>query len=846
MRILILLLPILVLPSFLSAQETFSVPLGSLPFDMAYDSGRDQVYVSLPDTNQVAIISTITHQIVDLLPLSHSPRGIELSLDGSTLFVALRGAGSVAFIDLDLLTIQVVDVEAALTHPLTYDVAQGTPTRLFVSAAPGSGGFARIAMVKLDEGNTSETVASNRIIRCNPTFETSSDFSDLYIGECFSPQSLYKLDLKQPNAPLVLEDDHGSVSGTSRLELSPDGSRIYLGSGQVLDTEDFEQVTSIPPGVQQFGESMDVIFLAQPDSVVRVVDTQTGQFLNEVPLPCTFITIRQMVVLPEDSGFLVLGDTDLCGVILECDSPPSPPESPSPPNGQIGLPLTVTLNWADLTSECFNRYDVFIGTEDPPTTLLCEDTPGLSCFTSLAYDTTYFWQVVATNDLGSVSGPVWSFTTEPCNFRPPTDFSVELEGIGHDMVFDEARRLLYVTVPEENRVYSISTNTFEIVNEIVVGASPHGADLGLDGETLYVALRQAGAVAAVDLETFEIEQIQVGGLLGDTRVYDVIEARPDRLFVSGNPGSNGISRIVMVKLDEGNDVSVVANNRIIRCNPTFEAGPFQSSLYIGECFSPASLYKLDILDETAPIVAEDAHGPVSGTFHLEASPDGERIYLGSGQVVQTSDLMPIGITGSGLHQFGINSDEAYVAQTPAAVDIFETTSFRLVDSFPLPCDPGPIRQFMVFPDDAGFVTLAGNQVCGKIVDPEIVDCNGNGIADNCDVINGFSSDLNQDLFPDECQSIAIPTFIRGDANDDGQVDIADAIWIINSLFQGGQILDCTGANDANADNQFDISDGLYLLAYRLLGGSSPPAPYPACGINADPELEDCLGYTSCP
>jgi hypothetical protein len=57
-------------------------------------------------------------------------------------------------------------------------------------------------------------------------------------------------------------------------------------------------------------------------------------------------------------------------------------------------------------------FDVYLGTESPPTNCLVRGlkktqfNPG-----PLASATTYYWQVIASNDAGVVAGPVWSFTT---------------------------------------------------------------------------------------------------------------------------------------------------------------------------------------------------------------------------------------------------------------------------------------------------------------------------------------------------------------------------------------------------------------------------------------------------
>jgi hypothetical protein len=69
-----------------------------------------------------------------------------------------------------------------------------------------------------------------------------------------------------------------------------------------------------------------------------------------------------------------------------------------------------------------------------------------------------------------------------------------------------------------------------------------------------------------------------------------------------------------------------------------------------------------------------------------------------------------------------------------------------------------------------------------------------------------------------------PYFVRGDSNDDGTVDISDAIHGLQFLFAGGEIV-CEDATDNNDDGALDIADPIALLA-RLFGGA-PPLPLPS-------------------
>ncbi len=92
--------------------------------------------------------------------------------------------------------------------------------------------------------------------------------------------------------------------------------------------------------------------------------------------------------------------------------------------------------------------------------------------------------------------------------------------------------------------------------------------------------------------------------------------------------------------------------------------------------------------------------------------------------------------------------------------------------------------------------------------------------------------------------ITDPPFVRGDANaDDGISDLADAIWLIQFLFVGGEAPPCMEAADANGDLDVNMGDFMYILNWQLLGGNPPPAPFPDCGLVPD---QECVSYDVCP
>ena len=86
-------------------------------------------------------------------------------------------------------------------------------------------------------------------------------------------------------------------------------------------------------------------------------------------------------------------------------------------------------------------------------------------------------------------------------------------------------------------------------------------------------------------------------------------------------------------------------------------------------------------------------------------------------------------------------------------------------------------------------------------------------------------------------------FMRGDANFDGDPDVADAIFVLSYLFRGNPAT-CLDALDANDSGNVDIGDAIYVLAFLFAGGPVPVYPYPDEGI--DPTDDDELGECVCP
>ncbi len=88
-------------------------------------------------------------------------------------------------------------------------------------------------------------------------------------------------------------------------------------------------------------------------------------------------------------------------------------------------------------------------------------------------------------------------------------------------------------------------------------------------------------------------------------------------------------------------------------------------------------------------------------------------------------------------------------------------------------------------------------------------------------------------------------FVRGDGNDDGTLDISDAVTVMMCLFRGVGCPSCLDAADCNDDGAIDTSDAVCALVCVFGPAGCPGPPFPACGDDETADPLDCAQYGSC-
>ena len=123
--------------------------------------------------------------------------------------------------------------------------------------------------------------------------------------------------------------------------------------------------------------------------------------------------------------------------------------------------------------------------------------------------------------------------------------------------------------------------------------------------------------------------------------------------------------------------------------------------------------------------------------------------------------------------------------------------------------------YLLFADDLITCGRGGCEECeNNRLDLEVLACSPSGT---------FDPEVARAL-GEPRWSVPSSTFLRGDVDLDQRITVSDSVILLNRLFAGWANADCEDASDVNDDGALDLSDAIYGLRHLFLGGPEPPAP----------------------
>lgn len=88
-----------VTPSRAQLAPVRTIPVGSNPLDVAYDSAKGVVFVTNSGSNNVSVISDVSNSVVATIPVQSEPSGVAYDSGRGEIFVADSGSGNVSVIN---------------------------------------------------------------------------------------------------------------------------------------------------------------------------------------------------------------------------------------------------------------------------------------------------------------------------------------------------------------------------------------------------------------------------------------------------------------------------------------------------------------------------------------------------------------------------------------------------------------------------------------------------------------------------------------------------------------------------------------------------------------------------
>ncbi|MEY2561452.1 MAG: hypothetical protein QOG51_1867 [Verrucomicrobiota bacterium] len=263
---------------------------------LAADPYRSRVYATVPTSNSVAVIDTVSLSIIKTIPIGSNPAGLAVSVDGAKLWVANSGSTTAAIGVIDLNSLTTLPSIPAPSAPS--DIEEGLGNRLYVTPnSQGSG----IMQINAATGEAQGTFGTYEVYSAG-FLEISPDRKTLYFGNRgLSPSTADRFDVSTVKATLLQQANLGSNG--EDLKLSHDGRLLVYPNGggngnpgyttYEIPSNDLRAVlgsfnTGAYPGPAAFsGDDLLLYQHAQSQTTIDIFDTKTFALTGTIKRPAS-------------------------------------------------------------------------------------------------------------------------------------------------------------------------------------------------------------------------------------------------------------------------------------------------------------------------------------------------------------------------------------------------------------------------------------------------------------------------------------------------------------------------------------------------------------------------------
>ncbi len=395
------------------------------------DPFRPRLYLTSPSNNSVIVLNTTSDKELASIWVGSGPSRMDVSADGSQLYVTVSQSNYLAVINLD--TLQVTSTIHLPWSP--FGVAAGRLGRAYVTPVSGTG---YPLIVDTNHSSVVGNITSGGALNGygGENIQTSPNRDYLYVsGVC-------RFDITTDNVSLISKS--GTCGGESSMDfaLSSDGSLLYRTwvdcyCVQILNTSDWSQIGVLDTGPYPIALSLDsaggfAVASAPPYDGLTMFNTTTfvalHTFFNDSANPVPEYSAGTVQLSADGSKVYVLAGDYASGpyalYVLSTNrtdtrAVPSEPHDTTPPSWRAASFLktsnagsgSVDLNWSPATDNVgVQGYRLFEGSKVIATvnsTVLYYHVSGLAPATSYSFSV----EAVDFFNNWSTNGPSATVTT---------------------------------------------------------------------------------------------------------------------------------------------------------------------------------------------------------------------------------------------------------------------------------------------------------------------------------------------------------------------------------------------------------------------------------------------------